>query len=330
MLDSEITQKGANSAMVIHILLLTRDPAPGLSTLVQKLRLLFPVTIVSADETGSLCWLESAGATLLHPKGHGRRAALEAGLWHIANRGSADGVVAADMDGGYTVSDIVRAALSIELHPGTILLGRHVADARVERAFPFPRDAGRSKLWGIPAAFLNAAHVGGRQGFLSRLHRMVRRAPHLEIALESDPEEEPARPAGEGLLQGAGYALSSLCCTAVDYALYLFLVRLLPPGGSYAAARVCSSALNYFCNCKLVFRDRVTAASLAGYALLAGASLLVGATATAALTSCGLHEAFAKLLVDASLFFLNFLMQKKWIFPGKSWGAKRSAQRIPS
>ena len=114
------------------------------------------------------------------------------------------------------------------------------------------------------------------------------------------------------------YAVSSLVSTGVDYALYLLLTSFdFNVALCFAASKVISSVLNYEINCRAVFRQRPSPASVLAYAGLVAFSLLVGSPAVSLLTGAGLHSLLAKIAVDVVLFLFNYLMQKHVVFRRK-------------
>ena len=129
-------------------------------------------------------------------------------------------------------------------------------------------------------------------------------------------EEKTAEPGQKGrrpVSHMIKYALSSLCCTGADYALYMLFVNMLPVAWSYALARVCSASLNYFLNCR-VFGGRVCVRSSAGYAGLALFSMITGALLTSLVSGAGLGSVASKLAVDGCLFVFNYIVQKNLVF----------------
>ena len=131
-------------------------------------------------------------------------------------------------------------------------------------------------------------------------------------------EQITARPFGR-------FAVSSLVSAGVDLAAFELLCRLLegplPTGAAIlaatVAARVLSSLVNYLINYFLVFHSRASYGRSAGlYAsITVGKTLASGllvAAAAAALPD--LPRLAAKIPADVLLFFVNYLLQKKFVY----------------
>ncbi|MCH3967305.1 MAG: GtrA family protein [Atopobiaceae bacterium] len=122
------------------------------------------------------------------------------------------------------------------------------------------------------------------------------------------------------------FAASSITCTAVDQGLAWLLFAVLQPlmpGMDYQriligtyVARAASITINYNLNRHLVFdrsggRRHAAARYLALAALVA---LLSSLGVYLCSTGLGMDERVAKLLVDFCLFFLNYNVQRTWVF----------------
>lgn len=136
------------------------------------------------------------------------------------------------------------------------------------------------------------------------------------------------------------YASASAVSTLLDIVLFhaLFhwlLPALLDPGQtmlwgvtriafwSTLLSRVCSSLLNYRLNKSLVFRLGRSRGSLLRYALLVVAVMSVSATVVSFFTqTLGFPATPSKILIDTTLFFINFRVQKSWVFRETDGGNK--------
>ena len=131
-------------------------------------------------------------------------------------------------------------------------------------------------------------------------------------------EQITARPFGR-------FAVSSLVSAGVDLAAFELLCRLLegplPTGAAIlaatVAARVLSSLVNYLINYFLVFHSRASygrSASL--YAsVTVGKTLASGLLVTAAAAALpALPRLAAKVPADVLLFFVNYLLQKRFVY----------------
>jgi|AGTN01.2.fsa_nt_gi GtrA-like protein. len=117
---------------------------------------------------------------------------------------------------------------------------------------------------------------------------------------------------------------SSLISFLIDYALYALFVTLIPQMKgdwevmiSTAMARVISSAANFMINRNVIFakgKKQNLRRHLAGYYLLAACILAVNMFLVKWFVGLGINEYLAKLPVEAILFFVSFILQKKVVF----------------
>ena len=119
-----------------------------------------------------------------------------------------------------------------------------------------------------------------------------------------------------GLLQLLRFGASSLASFGTDYGLFCLLSAAgLGLVACNVLARVCSSAFNYTLNRQLVFKDKGSIKrSAAGYFALAAVILLLNTLILKGLTLLGLGRPIAKLITEALLFTLSFLVQRFTIF----------------
>lgn len=118
---------------------------------------------------------------------------------------------------------------------------------------------------------------------------------------------------------------SSLVSTLLDQVVagILFYVLTGPLAGndfarifvSSAVARVCSVALNFTINSKRVFAGSDWHRALPRFLLLAACVLGLSSLGVWFLhTTFGINESIAKICVDLALFFLNYNVQRRWVF----------------
>lgn len=118
---------------------------------------------------------------------------------------------------------------------------------------------------------------------------------------------------------------SSLISTAVDQVVagILFVALTGPFAGSdflrifvsTAVARVISVVVNFSINSKKVFAGTDWHRSLPRFVLLAVCVLGLSSLGVWLLhTQLGVNESLAKICVDLSLFFLNYTVQRRWVF----------------
>jgi len=131
------------------------------------------------------------------------------------------------------------------------------------------------------------------------------------------------------------FASASALSTLLDVALFTVLDKGLIPGlfpgfssrreyglvlSATAVARVCSALFNYRVNRQFVFRIERSRGALMRYALLVVAVMFASATLVTWLNQwLGMDKTLAKILVDTALFFINYRIQRSWVFsaPGE-------------
>lgn len=129
---------------------------------------------------------------------------------------------------------------------------------------------------------------------------------------------DPSRPFGR-------FLVSSVTAAAVDLAAFGALCAVLDgtmPSAAViltatVAARILSSLVNYLCNYALVFHSRASRGrSAVKYGALTAAKTLCSALAVAALAALAPEapELLFKIPVDIALFFVNYLVQKHFVY----------------
>ena len=119
------------------------------------------------------------------------------------------------------------------------------------------------------------------------------------------------------------FIFTSISCTLLDLTLFTLLARfILPQDFGYriqtatVMARVVSSSVNFVINKNVVFHKKGHLRSSAiKYFCLAVVQMLISANAVNCLFHLlQWHEVIIKVVVDAVLFFINYNIQKKFIF----------------
>ena len=81
-------------------------------------------------------------------------------------------------------------------------------------------------------------------------------------------------------------------------------------------ARVVSATLNFLLNKNMVFKIRESKGAVLRYILLCVGVMLVSGVAVSALhTLTGINSTLIKIVVDFLLFFVNYRVQRAWVFP---------------
>lgn len=119
------------------------------------------------------------------------------------------------------------------------------------------------------------------------------------------------------------FVITSLSCTILDLCLYAVLVKLIIPNSvgsriiiATVIARVISSVANFLVNKNVVFHKKGNLlSSAAKYYILVAVQMLISANAVNWLVhALHLDEVVTKAIVDTLLFFVNYFIQKKFIF----------------
>ena len=85
-----------------------------------------------------------------------------------------------------------------------------------------------------------------------------------------------------------------------------------------AMARVCSGVLNFVLNKNMVFNIQKSKGALGRYFVLWAAVMLVSGVSVSALHSLiGIDSTVIKIFVDLILYFVNYRIQKNWVFAQK-------------
>ncbi len=320
------------------------EPDAKLETLVQALIKKIPVLVVDDGSgsayTGIFRSVEEMGAIVLHhDQNRGKGAALKTAFEYLQNSGANSHAVTADADGQHSVEDILLVAAALEQETDTVLLG--VRDvSRMPFRSRFGNTVTRSTfslltglsisdtqtgLRGIPAKLIGKMMTvaGERYDYEMNMLLALKKwdIPFVELPIQTiyidGNRSSHFHPFRDGLLvfvRLIRYTFISLVCALLDYGLYCLLIKMFLPGWSYAIARVFSACLNYQMNRRMVFQAGPSARSAIAYALLAGFSMAAGALGTGLLSSLAINSIFAKLVLDALLFAMNYLAQKKIVF----------------
>ena len=89
-------------------------------------------------------------------------------------------------------------------------------------------------------------------------------------------------------------------------------------------ARLCSATLNFLLNKNLVFRIKESKGAVGRYIVLCAAVMLASGVAVSALHALtGVNSTVIKLFVDFLLFFVNYRIQRAWVFQQKNAAAAK-------
>lgn len=280
---------------------------------------------------------------LTHGVNRGKGAALKTGLACIRQTCQPPyAVVTADADGQHAPADVLRLLDAAAAEPEALILGTR----SVGRDMPLRSRLGNAITRGvfrIVAGTRVSDTQTGLRAFTDRAlgpmlavsgeryeyemnvllewvrsGRAVRELPIETIYLDGNASShfDTVRDSARIYREILRFSGSGLVSFAADYLLFSLLYLLT---GALAvaniAARCLSAGLNYTLNRRAVFRSRASVAgSLARYALLAAGILAVNTLLLQALTALGLPALAAKLLVEGTLFFVSYAVQRRFVF----------------
>lgn len=305
-----------------------------------------------ADHVGIFSQAEAMGCTVItHPTNLGKGAALKTGIKAAVERfGEEINVITADSDGQHKVSDIVKVAQAVSENPDRLVLGTRdftgpgvparsrFGNGCTSRIFKFTtgvkcRDT-QTGLRGIPASLIGLAleTEGSRYEYeMNYLTAVAGVSEFYYVPIETIYEDgnsvshfRPIRDSIRVYGRFFRFMASSLSGLVVDYIFFFILIRLLPTMGitdqsqyivaSTVIARIFSGIVNFTLNKNFAFKSNGnTAAESIRYLILFLCQMGTSAGCTAALSFI-LPVAASKVIVDTSLFFVSFTIQKKWVF----------------
>ena len=312
----------------------------------------FPLVIVNdgsdADRAPLFESLEPYATILVHSINRGKGAALRTALSYIYEQyPAAEGVVTVDADGQHLPEDIVRVSAAWEAAPEKLVLGSRRFTGKV----PFKSRAGNAitrlvfalstgvkvydtqtglRAFGVFRIPMMLEMKGDRYEYEINvlLYATRHRIPMQEVTIETVYIENnrsshfnPVRDAWRIYKMILLFVASSLLTMLIDYVLVLSLsagTRGMPESllVSVVSARVISSLINYFINCKLVFEHR-SRSSILRYYLLAAGMLAVNYGLLFFITKV-IPISVGKLLVEMALYPLSFYIQRRFVFSPNS------------
>lgn len=316
----------------------------------------YPIVIVNdgSDESRQPLFdrLSEHATVLTHSVNRGKGAALKTALRFVQEHYAAnEGVITVDADGQHLPADIVRVAEAWEAAPEKLVLGSRRFTGKV----PFKSRAGNAitrfvfglstgvkvfdtqtglRAFGVFRIPMMLSMKGDRYEYEINvlLYATRHRIPIEEVWIETVYIEDnasshfhPVRDAWRIYKMILLFVASSLLAMVVDYVLVIAISAAaftLPPARalliSTITARIISSLVNYFINCKLVFEHRERSSIFRYYLLVAiiwavNYGLLFLITKVMPVT-----VGVGKLIVEAVLYPVSFLLQRTFVFPPRS------------
>jgi glycosyltransferase involved in cell wall biosynthesis len=288
--------------------------------------------------------VEAGCTVLIHEENKGKGAALKTAFTYLLENNSNDGMICADCDGQHTWADIKKIAEAIGEKPTSIVLGcrKFIGNVPLKSRFGnkitkavFALTTGnkiddtQTGLRGFSSSMLPwlVGLKGSRYEYEMNQLLEAKKAGYnfhcipIETIYENNNESSHFHPIRDSIriyLPILKFSLSSIICGMLDF-IMLFLFKgifgnlLL----SVVAARVISSLCNYFLNRHLVFDANTNRklATLIEYYLLAAVILGCNYLIISFLNeTLGISLIISKLLTEAILFTVSYIVQHKIIF----------------
>ncbi|UUV98142.1 bifunctional glycosyltransferase family 2/GtrA family protein [Vagococcus luciliae] len=313
----------------------------------------FPIFVVD-DGSGELYkekfqQLTLMGITVLsYPINHGKGYALKYGFKYIQELYPTSHIVTADGDGQHSIDDIKRMIQRMEYLPSDVLLlGVRHFDKQTTPTKSYYGNRLTSFIYYLSSGIKLEDTQTGLRGFHSNMIPDLLNIPGnrfeyemnqlidlvkdgytmdilpIETIYENNNEHSHFRAIRDSylvyrpLLQ---FLISSLSSALIDVLSFLILATLF---GSHPfmllvatiGSRVLSGLFNFQLNRKYVFKDQKRVQkSLSKYVLLFSCQLLFSWLGVMMLSHLLQSILICKLLVDGTLFFISFSIQKRFVF----------------
>ena len=291
---------------------------------------------------------------LVHKENMGKGRALKDALAYYSDNQLKDqyiGVITVDSDGQHSVVDVTRLWKKLQESSGKLILGQRLFDKDVPFRSKFGNSITsvlfkllygiklketQTGLRGIPNELINEFSDIKGERYEYEMNMLIM-CSHKKIGIDSIFIETIYENNNEGshfnpirdsakiyaLLLGSfvKFTLSSLSSSLIDIGLFQLLVWALSGVKHYIlystiGARVVSSLFNFFVNRNVVFgaKDNVKSTMFRYYALCVVQALASAGLVTLFFSVLPLPELIVKMVVDTLLFFVSFLIHKRWVF----------------
>lgn len=303
---------------------------------------------VMFDDVFEAC--RAMGVTVLtHEFNMGKGTALKTAIAHIRGRcRQIEGIVTADCDGQHSVEDIVRVAEKLCEYPDKLIIGGRRFDENVPARSQMGNSLTRNMYKLATGISIYDTQTGlrafGRQLFdrlvelkgtryeyemnmLLKLREWGVEACEITIKTIYLNENKGSHynAVRDSMRIGARifkYLAASLCSTLIDYIAYILLTTLIPikAGIAFACARVLSSCVNYLLNRHIVFKGNTQRGCVIKYFALALTVMLIGAgvmSVAEGFIKSKLLLTLVKLLYDTIMYFVNYIVQRDFVFKTK-------------
>lgn len=283
---------------------------------------------------------------LTHEVNQGKGAALKTGLAYCYHqRPECSTVVTADADGQHTADDISAVGAFSLAHPDALTLGVRQFDEMIPKSrfgntvthwvlqifYGLKITDTQTGLRGIPRSFIPACLEIPYTAYEYETEMLLitkgERVQIVELAIETLYFDDNKGSHFNILVDSSKiyfvifrYTLASLAAALVDTGLFAILFALIGQvGWSIAGARLVSLLVNYFLLQYVVFYSRrrpgVTFPRYLALVVFSGvlATVLIDWLSQ----QLGWDVIVAKIVVEVTIYFFNFLMNTLWVFVGR-------------
>lgn len=326
-------------------------PAKKLCAFVQTLSESFTDIVVVNDGSGSdydeifqdLARMPQV-TLLTHEQNRGKGAALKTAFCHCRSKESVSGVITVDADGQHLPEDICKVRDALMEHPTDLIMGcRQFHDPSVPARSRFGNEISRvmyrllcqiqvsdtqTGLRGIPQSFLSACidTEGDRYEYETNMLIAARKqgVAFFEVPITTVYEENNASSHFHPLLDSVRiyrrlfrYSAVSLLSVVLEFGLFTLFVHV---GWTILiatyVARGCSCLFNFTLNRKVVFQQEghLVGQFLKYIALVIVSGTISGLCVTWLDRLVSGVVVLLKMVVDTALYFMNYYVQKHWVF----------------
>jgi len=291
-----------------------------------------------------------------HSENIGKGAALKTGIQYAdINYPECNGYITADADGQHSPEDILRVANSLKLNPNGLILGtrdfskdgvplKSYLGNHITSTVYFLSTGKKCKdtqtgLRGIPRKFTDLCLSVSGDKYEYEMNLLLAMGhmgiPFIEVPiaviyLEKNKSSHfnPVKDSVIIYLNILRYSFSSFFSAIIDISLFTVFVHLVFGAGhigileATAAARMVAGGVNFLLNKHWVFQSgKHNWEETFKYFTLFGFQILSSWLLVTSLKHLPVNITLIKILVDITLFFISFQIQKTFIFNKKKYSA---------
>lgn len=295
---------------------------------------------------------ESLGMTVIHHEvNRGKGGALKTGIKYIKdNLPETDCIVTADCDGQHSIDALLKVMKAAEENPEAMIIGGRFSDMkdvpfRSRLGNGFTRTVFRlctglkirdtqTGLRAFPASLSGKMLElsGERYEFEMNMLLALKEwsMDYIEVPIETiyinnneGSHYNVWRDSWLIFRQLVKYIGASVISFLFEYVLFLVFCAVFKGMGetrillSYALSRLLSGGLNYTLNRRVVFRSNAKNTFIKYFLLWLTAGTLGSLGSYLICTVWGLPDIVCKILVDVPLFFMNYFIQREFIFKNR-------------